>query len=106
MGRDVLDVDIQQLSCIKLMDRQYVKYVKERSLRENKMEIEAKDIDEFLIEKPTCCSKEMHRMEVYSVLDNSVGGFQWICFECGAYLKVEDGQYDEEVVENYKENLR
>lgn len=65
--------------------------------------IEAKDIEEQIIEAPKCCGNPMTRFSIYGLIDKS-SGFQYICKSCGAYIKVEDGSYDEEVVEEYFEN--
>lgn len=50
-----------------------------------------------------CCGKKMKH---YPHLQTLMGGIQnqqmWLCLECGSYFSFEEGQYDEEELENWK----
>jgi len=59
-----------------------------------------------LKEKPTCCGKEMkYDPHVQQMVNMGTDVQQWVCLECGGYVTLTEGQFDEEEFENYKENL-
>lgn len=59
-----------------------------------------------LKEEPVCCGKPMKYDNCNQSLIHSANAEiqDWTCLECGRFISLVDDQYDEEELENYKEN--
>jgi len=58
------------------------------------------------VKKPTCCGKPMY-FTAGSMLLNSSGEYEgWICLECGEYVIEENGVFNDEELEPYREAER
>lgn len=64
------------------------------------MELSIEEMEKQIIEQPKCCNKPMWR---YSGPNMKGEAVIYICFECGGYFQMTEGQMDEEEIETYRE---
>jgi transcription antitermination factor NusG len=57
-----------------------------------------------IFEVEECCGKEMKHIPHQNMLNQNEDVKSYVCFECGRFINIIDGQLDEEELENVKEN--